>query len=49
MKFDKEQAEREWQEFVKENEIRLNELFNNKKALEQTNTDENKLDKTLKL
>ena len=46
MKFDKEQAEKEWQEFVKENEIRLNELFANIKILEPVNTDENKLNIT---
>ena len=47
MKFDKEQAEKEWQEFFKENETRLNELFNDKKTLEQTKTDENKHDITV--
>ena len=46
MKFDKEQAEKEWQEFVKENEARLNELFVNIKILEPVNTDENKLNIT---
>ena len=46
MKIDKEQAEKEWQEFVKENETRLNELFVNIKILEPVNTDENKLNIT---